>query len=80
MAKLTRFEVRARQFGKTMARLNAAPLGTRALAHDGGAWCKVERGWKWNGPDGNGGTFPQPGGDWNGQLVIPVSLTDGGQS
>jgi hypothetical protein len=47
------------------------PLGTRAPAIMGGAWCRVERGWKWNGPDGNGGTFPRPGGDWNGRLLTP---------
>mgnify|MGYP003337853327 FL=1 len=50
-------------------RLKAAPLGTRAPAFMGGAWCKVANGWKWNGPDGNGGTFPRPGGDWDGRLI-----------
>lgn len=52
----------------TNDKLAQAPLGTRAPALMGGAWCKVERGWKWNGPDGNGGTFPRPGGDWDGRL------------
>lgn len=49
--------------------LAAAPLGTRAPACMGGAWCRVERGWKWNGPEGSGGTFPRPGGDWDGRLL-----------
>jgi hypothetical protein len=30
---------------------------------------KMERGWKWNGPDGNGGTFPTPGGNACGACV-----------
>lgn len=48
-----------------------APLGTKAPATIGGHWCRVPGGWKWNGPGGNGGTFPRPGGDWNGQLILP---------
>jgi hypothetical protein len=48
-----------------------APVGTRAPAIMGGAWCKTEHGWKWNGPDGTGGTFPSPGGDWDGRLMSP---------
>jgi len=49
-----------------------APEGTRAPAIMGGAWCKMENGgWKWNGPDGCGGTFPNPGGDWTGELIAP---------
>lgn len=48
-----------------------APLGTKAPAIMGGAWCKTDRGWKWNGPDGEGGTFPTPGGDWTGAFVLP---------
>lgn len=51
--------------------LKNAPIGTRAPADGGGAWCRVERGWKWNGPNGSGGTFPNPGGDWNGKLIAP---------
>ena len=47
----------------------AAPLGTRAPACMGGAWCRVEHGWKWNGPHGNGSTFARPGGDWDGRLL-----------
>jgi hypothetical protein len=30
------------------------PLGTMAHSCTGGHWLKKERGWKWNGPDGNG--------------------------
>lgn len=52
--------------------LSEAAIGTRAPAIMGGVWFKVRRGgWKWNGPDGNGGTFPKPGGDWNGRLIPP---------
>ncbi len=50
--------------------LENAPIGTRAPAIMGGAWCKLGQGqWKWNGPNGSGSTFPRPGGDWNGELV-----------
>lgn len=51
--------------------LSNAPVGTLAPAIMGGHWCKMEHGWKWNGPDGSGSTFPRPGGDWNGKLVPP---------
>lgn len=44
----------------------SVPCGTKAPAIMGGWWYKLENGWKWNGPDGNGGTFPGPGGDWDG--------------
>lgn len=53
-----------------------APLGTKAPAIMGGAWCKVEGGWKWNGPDGSGSTFPTPGGDWTGDLIVPTGAHD----
>lgn len=45
------------------------PLGTKAHAVTGGWWCHVLTGWKWNGPGGNGGTFPTPGGDACGKCV-----------
>lgn len=48
-----------------------APVGTRAPALMGGHWYRVQHGWKWNGPDGNGGVFPRPGGDWMGNLIGP---------
>ena len=51
--------------------LKNAPVGTLAKAIGGGRWYKTEQGWKWNGPDGTGGTFPRPGGDWIGTLVYP---------
>lgn len=51
--------------------LDEAPLGTRAPCVMGGAWCKVQLGWKWNGPGGSGGTFPRPGGSWVGRLMSP---------
>jgi hypothetical protein len=58
-------------------RLRDAPLGTRAPSDMGGAWCKTgpER-WKWNGPNGSGGTFPRPGGDWTGKLVLEQAWLD----
>ena len=58
--------------------LDSAPLGTKAPAFGGGAWTKTESGWKWN----SGSTFPRPGGDWTGRLILPaaqrpwVGLTD----
>lgn len=53
-----------------------APVGTVAPAIMGGHWYRTEHGWKWNGPDGSGGTFPHPGGDWGGELIAPK--VDGG--
>ena len=55
--------------------LETAPVGTKAPAIMGGAWCKMDRGWKWNGPDGTGGTFPRPGGDWTGEFIAPPANT-----
>lgn len=48
--------------------LENAPLFTRAPAFGGGHWSRVERGWKWS---MGGGTFPRPGGDWTGELILP---------
>lgn len=55
--------------------LKAAPLGTVAPSLIGGGWCRVERGWKWNGhmPRAQGSTFLRPGGDWSGALIYPSS-------
>ena len=50
-------------------RLQEAPIGTRALAINGGHWVKTKRGWKWC----TGDTFPTPGGDWNGKLIYPAT-------
>lgn len=61
--------LRAPQRGKLT--IENAPIGTKAPAIMGGWWYRTERGWKWQGPEGNGGTFPRPGGDWNGQLIAP---------
>jgi hypothetical protein len=55
------------------------PLGTKAPAIDGGHWYRNERGWKWNGPAGTGGTFPRPGGDWNGMVILPEQGAAGGR-
>lgn len=51
--------------------LENAPLGTKAPSIGGGAWCKVAKGWKWNGPRGHGSTFPRPGAEWDGRLLPP---------
>ena len=54
------------------------PEGTKARAVTGGAWYKRKRGWKWNGPDGNGGTFPTPGGDACGKCIeLPEPNAEG---
>ncbi len=44
-----------------------APLGTKAPSLRGGHWLRVKHGWQW----GTGDVFPTPGGDWNGQLLLP---------
>jgi hypothetical protein len=46
------------------------PVGTVATAFGGGRWYKVENGWKWNGPDGTGSTFPTPGADVQ-EVILP---------
>lgn len=51
--------------------IDNAPVGTLAPAIGGGRWYRTEHGWKWNGPDGYGGIFPRPGGDWTGKLIPP---------
>lgn len=48
--------------------INNAPIGTKAPSCIGGYWIKTERGWKWN----TGSTFPCPGGDWSGELILPT--------
>ena len=46
------------------------PEGTKAHAFMGGFWYKMpNRFWKWNGPKGNGGSFPRPGGDAIGACI-----------
>ena len=45
------------------------PLGTKAHSITGGAWTRVERGWKWGSLDGIGGVFPTPGGDAIGKCI-----------
>ena len=54
--------------------LDSAPLGTKAPAFGGGAWTKTESGWKWN----SGSTFPRPGGDWTGRLILPAAQPEHG--
>lgn len=48
--------------------LASCPIGTEAPAVGGGCWTKTKRGWQWG---FSGGTFPTPGGDWNGELIAP---------
>lgn len=45
------------------------PIGTKAMAIGGGYWQKNERGWKWC----TGSTFPIPGGDASGWVILPSS-------
>lgn len=54
------------------ADLSTAAVGSKAPAIGGGHWYRAEYGWKWNGPDGCGSTFPRPGGDWDGRLIAPA--------
>ena len=51
--------------------LETAPMGTKAPAIMGGHWVRVPLGWKWC----NGATFPRPGGDWNGKLILPENAS-----
>jgi hypothetical protein len=44
------------------------PVGTQCFAITGGRWTKTTLGWKWG---YNGGTFPTPGGDHNGWVLLP---------
>ena len=50
---------------------NTYPLGTKAPAIGGGSWTRVEHGWKWGSLTGGGGTFPTPGGDNDGTVIMP---------
>lgn len=54
---------------------NQYPVGTKAPAIMGGRWYRTAHGWKWNGPDGSGGTFPTPGGDNDGTVILPPNVT-----
>jgi|AntRauTorcE11898_2_1112593.scaffolds.fasta_scaffold10989_3 hypothetical protein len=47
--------------------LDNAPIGTKAPSVNGGHWVRTESGWKWC----TGATFPSPGGDWTGKLILP---------
>jgi hypothetical protein len=47
--------------------ITSAPIGTIAPSRIGGHWKKTEHGWQANGGD----TFPTPGGDWTGRLILP---------
>lgn len=55
--------------------LTQVPIGTKAPAIGGGHWVKVAGGWKWH----NGDTFPQPGGDWTGELIPPAAPVERGE-
>ena len=56
MVEVTRKQRRSRQWSDY-------PIGSIATSITGGHWFCTEHGWKWNGPDGTGGTFPTPGAD-----------------
>lgn len=60
---------------ETELKLKNAPVGTLAPCITVGRWYRTERGWKWNGPDGSGVTFPRPGCDWIGELIYPEEST-----
>jgi len=45
------------------------PIGTKAKAIGGGYWERSDNGWKWC----NGSTFPRPGADASGFVVLPLS-------
>lgn len=49
----------------------AYPIGTVAGSTNGGAWTRINAGWKWGKPAGSGGVFPTPGGDASGNIEIP---------
>ncbi|MBX9348689.1 hypothetical protein K5M36_16505 [Chromobacterium vaccinii] len=71
----------AEQRGRVVAlTIETAPIGTKAPAIMGGYWYRNARGWKWNGPDGSGATFPRPGGDWSGELIAPQPVQAAGQA
>lgn len=64
------YQVFARLPEKVTQDWSEYPVGTRAPAIGGGHWHKTLNGWKWNGPFGSGGTFPTPGGDNNGTVIL----------
>jgi hypothetical protein len=45
------------------------PIGTKFKALMGGHWIRTKLGFKWC----TGATFPRPGGDWTGQICLPLS-------
>lgn len=49
------------------------PVGTKAKAIGGGYWIKTRRGWKWP----TGSTFPTPGGDASGDVLLPGECKNG---
>jgi len=46
------------------------PIGTKAPAIMGGYWIKRVNGWQWN---ETGGTFPRPGADNSGTVILPLN-------
>jgi hypothetical protein len=66
---------RTRRVQAAIDQLREAPLGTKAPAFNGGAWVKVENGWRWNADKPYpGDTFPRPMGDWTGKLIYPPAF------
>ena len=46
------------------------PIGTKFKALMGGYWIRTERGFKWC----TGSTFPNVGGDWTGEVCLPLDI------
>jgi len=51
--------------------VGAYPIGTKFKALMGGHWIRTEQGFKWC----TGSTFKNVGGDWNGEVCLPVNPT-----
>lgn len=66
-----------RQTFDRMIAWNELPLGTKAHSSTGGWWYRMENGWKWNGPGGNGGVFPTPGANADRTVTLPVGKAEG---
>lgn len=54
---------------------NEYPVGSKAHAIGGGHWYRNGFGWKWNGPNGTGSTFPTPGANVFAVTAPGVELT-----
>lgn len=52
---------------KSILNVREYPIGTKFKALGGGYWIRTEMGFKWC----TGSTFPNVGGDWNGEVSLP---------